>query len=103
MSEPAAPVWHVYLVRCADRSLYTGIATDVERRLAEHQAGGGRGSRYLRGRGPLTLELARPVGDRSAAQRLEYRIKQLSRVQKERLLCDNDSLIALIAELASRK
>ena len=99
----SAPVWHVYLVRCAARSLYTGVAIDVERRFAEHQAGSGRGARYLRGRGPLTLELARPVGDRSTAQRLEYRIKQLSRRQKERLLSDNDSLmLSLLAELASR-
>ncbi|MEL7450247.1 MAG: GIY-YIG nuclease family protein [Pseudomonadota bacterium] len=103
MSEPAAPVWYLYLVRCADRSLYTGVATDVERRFAEHQSGGGRGSRYLRGRGPLKLELVRPIGDRGMALRLEYRIKQLSRAKKERLLQDDGGLIqALLAELASR-
>lgn len=77
-------VWSVYLLRCGDGSYYTGIATDVERRLVEH-GGGNRGAKYLRGRGPLELVYQRPVGDRSTASRIEYRIKQLSREQKKDL------------------
>ncbi len=89
-------VWHVYLVRCADSSLYTGIALDVPRRLAEHQSGGKRASRYLRGRGPLTLAMARPVGGRGQAQRVEYRIKRLARGQKERLIDGDEALFRLL-------
>lgn len=75
----------LYIVRCADDSLYTGIATDVDKRIAEHRAGA-RGAKYLRGRQPLTLEFRARVGDRAAASRLEYRVKRLSRAQKERLI-----------------
>lgn len=77
--------WSVYLLRCADGTLYTGIATDVGRRLREH-AEGARGAKYLRGRGPLTLVWSAEVGDRSAASRVEYRIKQLPRSRKEALI-----------------
>jgi putative endonuclease len=72
--------WSVYLLRCGDGTLYTGIATDVERRLAEHVAG--RGARYTRGRGPLVLLGARVVGTRSEALREEARIKALDRARK---------------------
>lgn len=80
----AEPDWSLYLVRCGDGALYTGIATDVERRLAEHAAG--KGAKYLRGRGPLSLAFERSVGDRGAALRMEYAIKQLSRERKEALV-----------------
>lgn len=79
-------IWSVYLVRCRDGSLYGGISTDVERRLQEHAAGGAKAAKYLRGRGPLTLVYARKVGDRSAASQAEYRLKQLSRSEKEALI-----------------
>lgn len=77
--------WRVYVLRCGDGSLYTGIATDVARRLAEHEAGR-RGAKYLRGRGPLTVVLEIGVADRPAALRLERRIKRLARRDKERML-----------------
>ncbi len=77
-------MWYLYLVRCADGSLYTGISTDVSRRLADHQAN--RGARRLRGRGPLQLVYSYPVGERAHALRLEHRVKRLSRTDKERLI-----------------
>lgn len=77
--------WSVYLIRCADGSLYTGITTDVERRLAEHEHGD-KGARYLRGRGPLTLVYRREIGDRSDASRVEHRFKRLTKAEKERCL-----------------
>lgn len=77
-------MWHLYLVRCADGSLYTGISTDVQRRFDAHQ--NNRGARRLRGRGPLTLVFSQAIGDRSEAQRVEYRVKQLSKPEKERLI-----------------
>lgn len=81
----ATTVWSVYILRCADDTLYTGIATDVERRVAEHAAGR-RGAKYLLGRRPVELVLAVEIGDRSLASRLEYRLKRLSRRDKERLI-----------------
>jgi len=76
--------WSVYLLRCADGSLYTGIATDVSRRLAEH-AEGDRGAKYLRGRGPLELVFHQKIGDRSLALRVEHRVKQFPKAYKEDL------------------
>jgi len=78
--------WYLYLVRTASGSLYTGISTDVQRRLAEHQAGGPKGARSLRGKGPLTLAFHVPVGDRSRASSLEWQVKRWTRVRKEALV-----------------
>ncbi|WP_445000808.1 phosphoglycolate phosphatase [Halomonas mongoliensis] len=84
MSEQApageAPLWHLYLLETAAGTLYTGITTDVARRLAEHAAG--RGAKALRGRGPLTLRHQEPVGSRGEALRLEAEIKRLSATRK---------------------
>jgi len=77
-----ADLWQVYIVRCADGSLYTGIALDVERRIAEHNAGNGAGASYTRSRRPVTLVYRESAADRSAASKREYRIKQLSRKEK---------------------
>ncbi len=89
------PVYSLYIVRCADNSLYTGIAADVDKRLSEH-ASSARGSKYLRGRGPLRLEFAEEVGDRAKASAIEYRVKQLGKAQKEALISGRDSLDELI-------
>lgn len=80
------PAWFVYIVQCRDQSLYTGISTDVQRRFAEHQDQGRLCARYLRGKGPLQLVFSCEVADRASALRLEYRIKQLSRAQKQELI-----------------
>ena len=79
-------MWVVYMIRCADDTLYTGIARDIERRFAEHQAQGARTARYLRGRAPLQLVFQCAVENRGTALRLEYRIKQLPRADKCALL-----------------
>jgi putative endonuclease len=76
--------WYVYVARCADGTLYCGIARDVARRVSEHDAG--KGARYTRGRGPLRVVLVRRCRDKGRALRLEYTIKQLSRHQKEALI-----------------
>jgi putative endonuclease len=78
--------WSVYIVRCRDGTLYTGIATDVRRRLAEHARRDGRGAKYLRGRGPLRLAFVRAIGARSLALRIESRIKRLPKARKEELI-----------------
>ena len=74
----------VYLLRCADDSLYCGWTTDVERRLAAHRSG--TASRYTRSRRPVELAVVIPVADRSAALREEARIKRLSRTAKIALI-----------------
>lgn len=74
----------VYILRCADGSLYTGWSTDVQRRLAAHRAGNA--SRYTASRLPVELALALPMADRSAARREEARIKRLDRTAKLRLI-----------------
>lgn len=91
--------WHVYLIRCRDGSLYTGITTDVERRFKEHQENAGAGAKYLRGRGPLRLVYRRKLGDRGLAQAVESGIKRLPKAKKEALLAD-DGLITGIIERA---
>jgi putative endonuclease len=74
----------VYLLRCADGSLYCGWTTDIERRLTAHRAG--TASRYTRSRRPLELAAVIPAADRSAALREEARIKRLPRAAKLRLI-----------------
>jgi len=66
--------WVVYLVRCADMSLYCGITTDLERRLGEHNSG--KGAKYTRTRTPVTLVASALFPDRSSASRMEYSVKQ---------------------------
>ena len=78
--------WYLYMVRCHDGSLYTGISTAVKRRIAQHQGNGDSGSKYLRGRGPLTLVFQKRVGTRSLALKVESKVKRLSREKKERLI-----------------
>lgn len=78
-SEP----WFVYLARCADGSLYCGVAKDVAARLAQHDAG--KGARYTRGRGPLALVAKRRCASHGEALRLELAVKALPREEKERL------------------
>ena len=74
--------WFVYILRCADNTLYTGITTDVARRIAEHNAGKEPGARYTRGRGPVRLVYAEEAVSRSAAASREAAIKQLDRSRK---------------------
>ena len=74
----------VYVLRCADGTLYTGYTTDVERRVAEHDAG--EGAKYTRGRTPVELVHAEPFESRSAALSREHAIKSLTRAEKQRLV-----------------
>ena len=74
-------MWYLYIVRCADTALYTGITTDVVRRLAEHREG--KGAKYLRGKGPLQLVFAVEAGSRAQALRMEVKLKRLDRCDKE--------------------
>jgi putative endonuclease len=79
-----ASVHSVYVLRCADDSYYTGYTTDVERRVAEHDAG--EGAKYTRGRTPVELVHVERFDSRSAAMSREHEVKSLSRAAKERLV-----------------
>ena len=88
VSEPATAAttaWFVYLLRCADGTLYTGITTDLDRRLAEHNAGRA-GAKYTRTRRPVVLVWHEVADDRAAASRREYQLRKLTRAQKEGLI-----------------
>jgi putative endonuclease len=78
------PAWHVYMVRCADRSLYTGVARDLDARVRQHNLG--RGARYTRSRRPVELVYSEPAADRGAALRREYQIKSLGAAAKRALI-----------------
>jgi len=80
------PKWFVYIVRCADDSLYTGIARDVKRRVEEHNCSDKLGARYTRQRRPVSLAYLETFDSRSGAACREYEIKSLGRPEKERLI-----------------
>jgi len=80
-----AQSWTVYVVRCADGTLYTGIATDLARRIGEHNGNGALAAKYTRSRRPVTLVYSEAAPTRAAAAKREHQIKRLSRAQKEGL------------------
>jgi putative endonuclease len=75
--------WTVYILECADKTLYTGITTDLDRRLAAHAAG--KGARYTKGRGPFRLVYSETCASRAEASKRETAIKALDRAQKRQL------------------
>lgn len=93
----AGAIWSLYLLRCDDGALYTGISTDVQRRLQQHRSG--RGARSLRRYTGLELVYAVAIGERSLALRAEYRVKRLSPGEKRRLLALQPERSILLARL----
>ena len=83
----ASSDWHVYIVRCADGSLYTGITTNLQARIATHNTG--EGGRYTRTRLPVELVYSEAAKDRSIASRREHSIKRLPRTSKLQLISSN--------------
>jgi putative endonuclease len=78
-------IWYVYMVRCNDGTLYTGITTDLKKRVEAHNSGKD-GARYTRSRRPVELVYSEQVESKSAAARLEYRFKRLPLAKKEILV-----------------
>lgn len=89
--------WYVYLLRCRNGALYTGITTDVARRLAEHREAKGKGAKYLRGKEPLHLVFKRAIGSKGLALSVEGCIKRLSKARKEALIEQDDMIEQIIA------
>lgn len=79
MNKPKS-TWHLYILECADSSLYTGITTDVARRIKKHESG--EGAKYTRGRAPLKLLYTKKFKTRSAASKRELEVKKMSREEK---------------------
>jgi putative endonuclease len=98
LSRVASARWFVYVARCADDSLYCGIARDVAQRIAAHDAG--TGARYTRGRGPLCVVLVRRCADKGRALRLEHAIKQLPRAAKEALVAEPARIEKIVRRIA---
>jgi len=90
----AAKRWQVYIVRCADGTLYTGVAVDVARRVCEHNGTRTNGARYTRARRPVQLIYQELAANRSAACKREYRIKQMSRREKLALIAAGSRIIS---------
>ncbi len=92
MSSKAEPAknnqsqWHVYVLRCADNSLYTGVALDVYKRLDEHNGITKNGAKYTHARRPVELVYQEPANSRSDACKREYVIRNLKKTQKEKLI-----------------
>ena len=76
--------WYLYILRCGDGTLYTGIATDVQKRLEMHRSG--KGAKYTRGRGPLELVHSEECENHSQALKRECEVKKLTKEQKQQLI-----------------
>ncbi len=81
-----ASIWYLYILRCGDGTLYTGITTNVEKRLEAHRSG--KGAKYTRGRGPLELVYQEAWATRSEASKREWCLKQLSREEKQKFIAE---------------
>ncbi len=85
--------WHLYMVRTSRGHLYAGISYDVVRRFSEHQDGGKKAARFLRGKGPLRLVFQQKIGNKSSALKAESALKKLSKRQKENLIKNTGGLM----------
>ncbi|MBV7296574.1 GIY-YIG nuclease family protein [Enterovibrio paralichthyis] len=88
--------WYVYLIRTRDDALYCGVTTDVARRFSEHQDNGTKTAKYLRGKQPLTLAWSFQAASKQQAMSLEWKIKRLTKRDKERLCNDSDRITVLL-------
>lgn len=77
-------MWFLYILKCADSTLYTGITTDISRRIAEHESG--KGAKYCRGRTPLTLVFSQEFDNRAKASKAEIMVKKLGKKEKLELI-----------------
>lgn len=89
-------MWLLYLIRTRDSALYTGITMDMARRLAEHGGTDGRGSKYLRAKGPLEVAYQVEIGSRELALKAERRIKRLAKRKKEAIIKSGPGAAALL-------
>lgn len=86
--------WFIYMIRCVDNSLYTGITTNITKRFQAHESG--KGAKYLKTRRPFELVFQQEVGDRSQASKLEYAVKQLPKKRKELIVQGKLNCLSLL-------
>ena len=94
-------MWSIYMIRCGDNSLYTGISNDVNKRFSVHQSGKSKAAKYTRSRHPLKLVFRAEIGTKSDASRVEYYVKRLSKETKESLVMGSISLDFLTNQFCS--
>lgn len=82
--------YYIYIIRCSDNSLYTGITTDIDRRMMEHKTKSKLGAKYTKNHDFLRLEIYFETSSRSLASKLEYHIKKLSKKEKEEIITNKD-------------
>ena len=91
-------MYYTYMLRCDDGSIYTGITTDLERRFKQHKGEIGGGAKYTKSRIPVKYEIAWQSNDRQAASKLEYRLKKISKSDKEVLISAPDLLKKMLSD-----
>jgi len=101
LGEDTGVSWFVYVARCADDTLYCGVTNDLEARLAAHNAG--KGARYTRTRTPIEFVVVRRCTTKGRALQLEYRVKQLTRTQKQELVAAPTLFTRLVRGLRRAK
>ena len=95
----AKAVWYLYIIRLENGHLYTGITTDIDRRFSEHQSG--KGAKYLRGKGKMTLVFTDEIGNHSSALKMEARIKKMPKTKKERLINGDRNILADLKHISA--
>lgn len=91
-------MYYVYILRCEGNNLYTGITTDVKRRFEEHGEGKQKGAKFTKTHKPIKIEAVWETESKSDASKLEYRIKQLKKAEKEDLITNGSSVLTLILD-----
>lgn len=91
-------MYYIYMLRCKDDSIYTGITTDLDRRMKEHFGAGEKSAKYTRSHAALKLEAAWQTENKALASKLEYWIKQLSKAQKEILIKDDTRMDSIMGD-----
>ena len=91
-------IYYTYMLRCEDNSLYTGITTNLERRFSEHKAKNEKSAKYTLNHTAVNFEAAWESETRSAASKLEYRLKTLTKAQKESIIKNTSTLSTIFAE-----
>jgi len=91
--------WSIYMIRTKNGDLYTGVSSDVQRRFLEHEAGGKKSARFLRGKAPLQLVCDHKIGSRSDALKAEAVVKKLPKSTKEALASGELSFQSVLADM----
>lgn len=99
MNKVADKIYYIYVLRCADNSLYTGITTDIERRFSEHTSRRSSGEKYTRSKKAVSIEALWSCVSRSEASKLEYAFKKLSKIKKEEIISNPILLNEYLAEI----